>query len=326
MAHNVREVNLNEHMTVTELQTVIHLPSEPPPKRQFSLAQLFAIVVAASAVLAFVRLFWQDEPPSTLALWLIFGGFVLATVLLFITGLRRLGELMVIATALVGLAALVVPAIPRAQQAARRSVCQGYLKQIVVALHYYHEIHGCFPPAVVRDESGRPLHSWRVLLLPYMEQQSLYASYRFDEPWDGPNNKKLHTAEMPYYSCPEHASGRGNKPPTDTCYVVAVGPHTAFPENRCVSLSDISDDKGNTLLVVEVVNSGIHWMEPRDLHVTQMARQINPPRGQGISSLHGPHPPGGANAVMVDGTVKFLDADQTADQIEAMLTIAGDEP
>jgi prepilin-type processing-associated H-X9-DG protein len=79
-------------------------------------------------------------------------------------------------------------------------------------------------------------------------------------------------------------------------------------------------------LVVEIQNSGTHWMEPRDLHVTQMARQINPPRGQGISSPHGPHPTGGANVVMADGTVKFLDTKAlTADQIEGLLTIAGGE-
>ena len=270
------------------------------------------------------RLIWT-APQARLLEWIVLiGAWIAAAALFAVVNLRLAAQVSVIFAAFVLFLTIWAQSVPFAQSAARRSVCQGHLKQIVVALHSYHDEYGCFPPAVVRDASGRPMHSWRVLLLPYLEQPALYARYRFDEPWDGPNNRKLHTADMQYYSCPEH--GRDSKPSTDTSYVVIVGPRTAFPEDRCVSLSDISDDKGNTLLVVEVANSGIHWMEPRDLHVTQMARQINPPRGQGISSSHGPRPTGGANVVMVDGTVKFLDAKSlTPDQIEAMLTIAGGE-
>jgi hypothetical protein len=257
---------------------------------------------------------------------LVIAGGVGATVLFALARLTLAAQMSVVVTAFVLFLTIWAQAFPSALSAARRSGCQGHLKQIVVALHSYHDKYGCFPPAVVRDENGRPMHSWRVLLLPYLEHQPLYARYRLDEPWDGPNNKKLHGIGMPTFACPEHARGRGTNPPTGTNYVVVVGPRTAFPEDRCVALGDITDDQGNTLLVVEIANSGIHWMEPRDLHVTQMARQINPPRGQGISSSHGPRPTGGANVVMVDGTVKFLDAKSlTPDQIEAMLTIAGGE-
>jgi hypothetical protein len=260
--------------------------------------------------------------PQSIELILVIGAWIACGALFAVVKLRLAAQVSVIFAAFGLFLTVWLLSVPIAQKAARRSVCQGHLKQIVVALHYYHEQYGCFPPAVVRDKSGQPMHSWRVLLLPYMEQQPLYASYRFDEPWDGPNNKKLHLVDMPYYACPEQP-GRGSNPITDTSYVVVVGPRTAFPEDRCVALSDITDDQGNTLLVVEVAGSGIHWMEPRDLHVTQIARQINPPRGQGVSSRH---PPGGANVVMADGTVKFLDAKSlTADQIEAMVTIAGGE-
>jgi len=297
------------------------------PKQQFSLAQLLAFVWACGVFVAMARLIWT-VPEARLLEWIVLiAAWIAAAALFEVAKLRLAAQVCIIFAAFVLFLCLVVPAISGTQHAARRSICQGHLKQIVVALHSYHDDYGCFPPAVIRDQNGRPMHSWRVLLLPYLEQLKLYASYRFDEPWDGPNNKLLPTADMPYYSCPEHPGVRGKTSPTDTSYVVIVGPKSAFPGDQCVALSDITDDHGNTILVVEIANSGIHWIEPRDLHVTQMARQINPPRGQGISSAHGPHPPGGANVVMVDGTVKFLDAKLlTADQIEGLLTIAGGEP
>jgi Protein of unknown function (DUF1559) len=60
-----------------------------------------------------------------------------------------------------------------------------------LAVANYHETYGCFPPAYVADRDGKPIHSWRVLILPFLEQQELYRAYNFDEPWNGPNNRKL---------------------------------------------------------------------------------------------------------------------------------------
>jgi hypothetical protein len=292
-----------------------------PPKQQFSLAQLLAIVFACGVFVAMARLIWTQLEAPLIEWILLIAAWIAAAAIFAYVKLRLAAQVCVIFAAFVLFLCVAVPAMTGTQHAARRMACAGHLKQIVVALHSYHDDYGTFPPAVVRDESGRPMHSWRVLLLPYMEHPDLHAKYRFDEPWDGPNNKKLHGVEVESYACPEHP--RRKSPSTDTHYVVVVGPRTAFPEDRCVALSDITDDQGNTLLVVEIANSGIHWMEPRDMHVTQMARQVNPPRGQGISS---PHPTGGANAVMADGTVKFLDAKSlTPDQIEGLLTIAGGE-
>jgi prepilin-type processing-associated H-X9-DG protein len=166
------------------------------------------------------------------------------------------------------------------------------------------------------------MHSWRVLILPFMEQHQLYGLYRFDEPWDGPNNSKLHKYGLPYNKCAADDPTGPEKSDTETSYLVVVGPQTAFPGDICTALSDITDDKGNTILVVEVQNSGIHWMEPRDLHVTQMARRINAAKGQGISSKHR----GGANVLMADDSVQFLNAELTAGEIQSLLSIAGKEP
>ena len=68
------------------------------------------------------------------------------------------------------------------------------LRQIALALQSYHQANGCFPPAYVADKNGKPMHSWRVLILPYLGFDDLYKAYDFTEPWDGPNNKKTESA------------------------------------------------------------------------------------------------------------------------------------
>ena len=200
-----------------------------------------------------------------------------------------------------------------------RTRCISNLKQIGLALLQYEASHGCFPPAYVADESGKPMHSWRVLILPYLEEKGLYDRYDFDEPWNGPNNSKLHDTVMDIFRCP---SEKLDAKKTDTSYVVVVGPGTMFPGKESLSRSDISDSATCTLMVVEMANSGIHWMEPRDPQITKMAPTINPPAGQGISSEH----PGLANVAFGDGSVRALGTKQlTPKQLQALLSRDGGE-
>jgi prepilin-type processing-associated H-X9-DG protein len=193
----------------------------------------------------------------------------------------------------------------------RRSTCQNNLRQIALALQEYHDMYGSFPPAYIADKSGRPMHSWRVLILPYMEQRPLYNLYRFDEPWNGPNNRKLAHKIVRVYSCPDEKW----KYSSEASYLAILGPHTAWPGEKPRSLKEFADGTSNVLLVVEVHNSGIHWMEPRDLHVTQMAPTINPPAGQGISSHH-TH---GANAAFADGHTRYLKDHIPADVLRSWI-------
>ena len=221
------------------------------------------------------------------------------------------------------LAALLFPAV-HGPQGARRSTCSNNLKQIGLALHIYHDTYGSLPPAYVTDDNGRPVHSWRVLLLPFLEQQLLYGQYRFDEPWDGPNNIKLVEKMPSIFKCPS------NKPEEETYttnYVVVIGARTAWPGETTTQFSDITDGTSNTWLVVEVADSGIPWTEPRDLHVLQMAREINPLAGQGISSKH----PGGAQVLLADGSVRFIDSagsksSPDPEDVHRFLTIDDGEP
>src|SRR5579863_7317837 len=87
---------------------------------------------------------------------------------------------------------IVWPAIIKQRRAAALAESKQHLKQLGVALHQYHDAYGCFPPAYVMGNDGKPWHSWRVLLLPFLDQKPLYDRYRFDEPWNGTHNRDLH--------------------------------------------------------------------------------------------------------------------------------------
>ena len=115
-------------------------------------------------------------------------------------------ELLVVIAIIAVLIALLLPAVQQAREAARRSACKNNLKQIGLALHNYHNAYGSFPPAFVPDAEGHPAHSWRVLLLPYVDGEELYSLYRFDEPWNGPHNSKLADKIPSVYRCPSFGS------------------------------------------------------------------------------------------------------------------------
>ncbi len=162
-----------------------------------------------------------------------------------------------------------------------------------------------------------------VLLLPYLEDPGaaeVYEAYDFDQPWDGPDNRDL-AARMPYlYSCPSSPGVDEN----ETHYVAIVGEGTMWPGDHGVTLRDIGlgDGTSRTIALVETDDSGINWLEPRDLTLAEAARGIQEPGGGPcISSSH----PGGVNVLMSDGSVEFLDEETPPEAIRGMATIAGGE-
>jgi hypothetical protein len=133
------------------------------------------------------------------------------------------------------------------------------LRQIGEALDGYHKTFGHLPPAVVTGKDRKPLYSWRVVLLPFLEQDSLFQKFKLDEPWDSPHNSKLAETTP---RCYQPALG-GDDPPGLTRYQVFVGPGTAFERPR-LTWDDFSDGLSNTLLVVEAADP-IPWSKPVDL-------------------------------------------------------------
>jgi hypothetical protein len=161
------------------------------------------------------------------------------------------------------------------------------------------------------------MHSWRVLILPFLEQKAIYDRYRFDEPWDGPNNRTLHDLTVSTYACPSHPR-QGHA----TAYVAVVGPETAWRGADPMPLEDVEDGPDRTIQLVEVSAPSIHWMEPRDLAFDSMSFAINRASGPaGPASHH----PGTTLVLLVDGAVRNLRETLEPKRLRALLTVAGGE-
>jgi hypothetical protein len=173
--------------------------------------------------------------------------------------------------------------------------CKLNLKRIALALRDYHDTWGSFPPAVTYSTDGRPMHSWRVLVLPFLDQNSLYDWYNFKDPWNSPANSAV-TASMPMvFACPQNHEGAL---PGHTHYVALEGPQTVMNSKQPSRMQDILDGPNNTILLVEARSSQIHWAEPKDFDISQATG----PAPNGMSSFH----TGGFQAALADGSLRFL--------------------
>jgi hypothetical protein len=164
-----------------------------------------------------------------------------------------------------GVAYVLYHSLADARPAAQRVASISYIKQLAYAIQRYHDDHGHFPPPYVTDDNGEPLYSWRAAILPYIEGDTVHKQFRYDEPWDSPNNRPLisyDTFQNPYYTDPVTLK---ESPPGETHYVAVVSDQTVWDPTRTVSQQDVIDSPSQTFLIIEVPNTGIHWSEPRDL-------------------------------------------------------------
>ena len=156
-------------------------------------------------------------------------------------------------------------AVQAAQTASKRMQSTNNLKQIGLAMHNFHASYKHLPPAAARASKTRqreddyPPHSWRVALLPFVEQSALYDQYKFDEPWDSPANLKILEQMPSVYRSTMSPSGS-----TDTCYFALTGPGTVFSGQEGTSFREITDGTSNTLMIVEAKRA-IPWTKPEDI-------------------------------------------------------------
>lgn len=217
--------------------------------------------------------------------------------------------------AVLGVAAMTLVLLPllfsHPHDVSPSALCMNNLRQIGLALLYYEEKYGSLPPAYVCDAEGRPMHSWRVLILPGLDSQGLYDAYNFNQPWDGPDNSRL-AAEMPHvYRCPASRWAQ----PDLTDYVVLVGPGTAFPGRRSASTARFRDPKGRTILVTESGGAPIPWMKPSDLDFGDPSR-VPPPVAPHNRRLA---------VVFADGSTDRLAIPFPAETWRAMASVSGGE-
>jgi len=205
-----------------------------------------------------------------------------------------------------------------------RALSRLHLKCIGLAMHSYHETHVHLPAAAICDKNGKPLLSWRVALLPYLEEQELYRLFHLDEAWDSPHNKLL-LGHLPKVYQPAPDQGWAFSP--STLYQVLVGPGTAFDRGMYLAggaqgfelppirLSSFVDGTATTFLVVEA-EKGVEWTKPQDL-------SYDP---QGPLPALGSQLRDNFQAVFADGSVYTIDKKADPRLIRAAITRNGGEP
>jgi hypothetical protein len=144
---------------------------------------------------------------------------------------------------------------------ARESTCLGNIYRIRHALERYRDEKGDYPPLYVADADGKPMHSWRVLILPYLpdDANELFRSYKFDEPWNGPNNRKLATQTPASYQCLFETKG------TTTPYLMV---------SSSADRQKINQAGDDPILLVEFNRKMVHWMQPDDISIDEFNKMI----------------------------------------------------
>lgn len=171
--------------------------------------------------------------------------------------------------------------------------CRNHLKQIWLSLLNYHDTHGSYPPVATLTDSGRPLHSWRTHLLPYLDREDLAADYSFVEPWDGPTNRQLRACYIPEFYCHlDKKKGVG-----DVIYLAIIDPR-AKP--------------GEPFAVIEIHNSGVNFFEPRDVTIPELLS----PQSPLTKHSRAPHTDGTSYHLLLrDGSIERV----TLEELQQML-------
>ncbi len=209
------------------------------------------------------------------------------------------------------------PALMAAKQAAAKRTCANNLRKIGLAILAYESQNGEFLPAYTVDAAGKPLHSWRVLILPHLGQaeKGLYQQINLNAAWNSPENAMLVSRMPKIYASPLDPNALLSH---ESNYLAITGKKTMFPDAASRKKSEITDGEANTLLLIEVKRTnGKSWMEPVDLIDSMIDFQIG-------GDLGGNHN-NGANALFADGEVRFLPITTSSEDLEAMSTVAGGE-
>jgi prepilin-type processing-associated H-X9-DG protein len=208
---------------------------------------------------------------------------------------------------------LLLPAVQKVRAAAARTQSSNNLKQIGIAIHSFHDANGRFPMDIV-DKNGKPLLSWRVEILPYLEQNDLYEKFKLDEPWDSPNNKEWSQVMVKTFMA-------ANATPPEkfewgmTSYRGISGPGAAFEAGKKLKFTDFTDGTSNTVMVIET-DEWVPWAKPVDFPFDpKEALPKIVPAGKLT----------GFNVLFVDGSVRWLGTSVAEKTLKALFTRAGGE-
>lgn len=193
--------------------------------------------------------------------------------------------------------------------------CDLNLMQIGFAFHNYADRYGTLPPRITVNATGEPLHSWRTLILPFMERSDVYEMIDLTKRWDAPENAAAMKHAITAYQCPACANG------ASSCnYVAIYGSDTVLRHEKGVSLWSISDWWDHTIAITESVAGVKHWAEPSDLPLSGLNSAVNH-CDSGVSSRHSD----GVHCLLADASVESLPADWDATLLRQASTCSGGE-
>jgi hypothetical protein len=193
------------------------------------------------------------------------------------------------------LLALLLPAVQKVREAAARTQSQNNLKQIAIAAHSHHDVFKRIPSPKHISQNGQAVDlSWRVSILPFIEQQALFQQFDTTLPWDNPRNAPFQNIVIQVYQSP-----RFEPVPGQTHYQAFTGPNTLFPDNGPRTFAAIPDGTSNTFLAAEAIQA-VPWTKPADMDVQPNGALPLPPM---------------FNAAMADGSVRFVDRRNVADDM-----------
>jgi len=198
-----------------------------------------------------------------------------------------------------------------ALMAVNRQQAMNHMKFLALGMHGYHDEYKRFPDVAIKSADGKPLLSWRVQLLPYLDQEALYKEFHLDEPWDSEHNRKLIERMPDVYRLTT------GLPPGKTCVQLPVGAAAAWPDGRGLAIREYTDGTSKTILAVETDDEhAVVWTQPADLAFDPAS-----PTG-GLGSHFGE----GFLALSADGAAHFISRNANPETLRQLFTPAGREP
>ncbi len=203
-----------------------------------------------------------------------------------------------------------------ARSAAARAQQRSSMFEVGLAIHNFHDVYGKLPPGndtTGRDANGRPLLSWRVHLLPFLEASDLYEKFHLDEPWDSPHNKEL-LSEMPaVFALSE------NLPEGMTDIVAPFGKNTPLGGDKSISFANVVDGTSNTALCFQISPEyAVPWTKPDDFQFD--------PEAEDAMALFKISGVDDINVLWIDASVSPLPATVSPQSIKAIIEINDRQP
>jgi uncharacterized protein (TIGR03067 family) len=196
---------------------------------------------------------------------------------------------------------------------AARQQASNQLKQFAIAMHNYHDAYGRLPAHAIYSKDGKtPLLSWRVAILPYIEQNALYMQFKLDEPWDSPHNKKLIPMMPKIYAPVVQLKDVGEGM---TFFQVVTGPNTMFNGPKGCKFADVSDGLSNTVMIVEG-SEAVIWSKPDDVLMPRNSK-LAPKLGAQFGDI--------TPLALADGSVRVINRNIKPETLRAMITPSGGE-